>query len=208
MYTTLEPLRRRSAIATHPVLLQSNRESPRRVLIVVDDACTSPDLCASVRAATSNEPIEALVIAPAHGSAATQWYVDEDAARAEATHRLSACAACLTRDGIHTQVQVADPDPVQAIADALHDFPADEILLVTRPQHPSTWLRQNVIDRVRRNFQHPIAHIVMPRTLVSRPAPRRDPPQDTRTTVVRRASPHAEPNEGERKDAKSKSSHI
>ena len=163
----LEQPRRFSSIATQPAQLQSSGKSPRRVLVVVDDACTSPDLCASVRAATRNEPIEALVIAPAHGSAATQWYVDEDAARADATHRLRAFAACLTRDGIHTHVQLADPDPVQAIADALHDFPADEILLITPPQRPSTWLHLNVIDRARRSFQQPIEHVVMPKTPVT-----------------------------------------
>jgi hypothetical protein len=160
----LDERRTSSAIATRPAPFHSNGNAPRRVLVVVDDACTSPDLCASVRAATGNEPIEALVIAPAHCSAATQWYVDEDAARADATHRLHACAACLTRDGIHTRVQVADPDPVQAIADALHDFPADEILIVTAPQRPSTWLHPNVIDRARRSFQQPIEHVVMPTT--------------------------------------------
>ena len=166
--TIFEQPRRSSVISTQPAPLQSSGKSRRRVLVVADDACTSPDLCASVRAATGNEPIEVLVIAPAHGSPATQWYVDEDAARADATHRLRACAACLTRDGIHTHVQLADPDPVQAIADALHHFAADEILLVTAPQRPSTWLHQNVIDRARRSFQQPIEHVVMPKTPVGR----------------------------------------
>jgi hypothetical protein len=56
---------------------------------------------------------------------------------------------------------------VQAIADALHDFPADEILLITPPPRPSTWLHLNVIDRARRSFQQPIKHIVMPKTPVT-----------------------------------------
>jgi hypothetical protein len=153
-----------SPIAAQPTSLRGSGKSSRRVLVVVDGACMAPDLCASVRAATGSQPIEALVIAPAHGSTATQWYVDEDAARADATHRLRACAACLTRDGIHTRVQLADPDPVGAIADALHDFPADEILLVTAPRRPSTWLHPSVIDRARRSFRQPIEHVVMPTT--------------------------------------------
>lgn len=160
----LEEPRTASALAVHPAPLRSSGTSPRRVLVVVDDACTSPDVCASVRAVTGDEPIEALVIAPAHGSTATQWYVDEDAARADATHRLRACAAWLTHDGIDTRVQLADPDPVLAIADALHDFPADEILLVTAPQRPSTWLHPNVIDRARRSFRQRIEHVVTPTT--------------------------------------------
>lgn len=153
-------------IAAQPTSLQGSGKSCRRVLVLVDGACTAPDLCASVRAATGGPPTEALVIAPAHGSAATQWYVDEDAARADATHRLRACAACLTRDGVHTRVQLGDPDPVVAIADALHDFPADEILLVSAAQRPSTWLHPSMIERARRSFRQPIKHAVMPTTPV------------------------------------------
>jgi hypothetical protein len=156
-----------TAVATQPAPSQSSRAT-HRVLVVVDEACTSPGLCSSVRAYTGDDAIEALVIAPAHGSAATQWYVDEDAARAEATHRVRACVACLAQDGIHARVQLADPDPVQAIADALHDFPADQILIITAPQRSSTWFYSNVIDRARRSFQQPIEHVVMPTTPVRR----------------------------------------
>jgi hypothetical protein len=157
-----------NSVAAQHALSNSNRTLHRRVLVVVDAACTSPELCASVRAYTGNDAIEALVIAPAHGSAATQWYVDEDAARADATHRVRACIACLAQDGIRARVQLADPDPVQAIADALHEFPADEILIVTAPPRPSTWLHPNVVDRARRSFQQPIEHLVMPATPVRR----------------------------------------
>ena len=138
--------------------------SRRRVLVVVDQPCTAPELCASVREHVVTDRVDVLVIAPAHGSPDTQWYVDEDAARADATHRLRACVACLAGDGIRASGQLSDPDPVQAIADALYEFPADEILIVTAPQRPSNWLRKNVIDRARRRFDQPIAHVVMPAT--------------------------------------------
>lgn len=134
----------------------------RRVLIVIDEPCTSPALCAGMRAYADDRPLEALVIAPAHESAATQWYVDEDAARADATHRLRGCLACLAREGIHVRGRLGDHDPVQAIGDALHDFAADEILIVTPRRRPSRWLRRSVIDRARRAFPQPIEHIWMP----------------------------------------------
>src|SRR5512142_3573716 len=102
-----------------------------RVLIVIDEPCTSPELCASLRTYADNRPLDALVIAPAHESAATQWYVDDDAARAEATYRLRGCIACLGRDGIRADGQLVDRDPVRASADALPEFRADEMLFVT-----------------------------------------------------------------------------
>ena len=141
---------------------QLRRAHRHRVLVVVDEPCPSPSLCASVREQAAREPIEALVIAPAHGSAATQWYIDDDAARADATQRLRACVSCLASAGIRADGRLADPDPVSAIADALHNFPADEILIVTAPQRPSTWLHKGVIDRARRRFPQPIKHLVLP----------------------------------------------
>lgn len=137
------------------------RVQRHRILVVIDEPCSSAGLCASLRRNAEHESVEALIIAPARGSA-TQWYVDEDAARADATHRLRACVACLAGDGIRANGRLADPDPVQAIADALHDFPADEILIVTAPQRPSKWLHENVIDRVRRRFPQHVEHIVVP----------------------------------------------
>jgi GABA permease len=133
------------------------------VLIVVDEPCTSPELCASVRAYADDRPLEALVIAPAHESAATQWYVDEEAARADATHRLRRCVACLGRDSIRVEGQLGDHDPVHAIGDALYEFAADEILLITSPQRPSHWLRQNVVDRARHTFPQPSTSSCRPR---------------------------------------------
>jgi hypothetical protein len=138
--------------------------SIRRVLVVVDEPCTASELCAGVRAYKGTEPFDAFVIAPAHDKRRAQWYIDEDAARADAIHRLRACISCLHREGIRVDGRLSDPDPVQAIADGLHVFPADEVLFVTAPQRPSTWLHQNVIDRARRSFDLPIRHVVMPLT--------------------------------------------
>lgn len=136
------------------------RAGARRILVVVDDACPAPELCASVREFARDRPVEAFVIAPAHGTTATQWYVDEDAARADATHRLRTCVDCLARDGIRVGGGLSDPDPIHGIADALNEFPADEILLVSAPQRPSRWLRPNVVERARRTFRQPLTHVV------------------------------------------------
>lgn len=142
--------------------IEEGRTATRNLLVVADDVCTAPEVCASVRAHADGRAIEARVLAPAHGTAATQWYVDEDAARADASHRLRTCVACLGHEGIRVTGELGDPDPIQAIADALSRFPADEILLVTAPQRPSRWLRRGVVDRARATFREPITHVVMP----------------------------------------------
>jgi GABA permease len=145
-------------------------DTARRMLVVVDEPCAAPELCANVRTFADDRPIEALLIAPAHESIATQWYVDEDAAHAEAVYRLRGCIACLSRDGVRVRGRLGDPDPILAITDALHDFPADEIVFVTRPQRASRWLRPNVIDRARQTFAQPVEHVAMPAPLQGRTA--------------------------------------
>jgi hypothetical protein len=51
-----------------------SRMAARRVLVVAGDPGTAPELCQSVRAFADGRPFEALVLAPAHRTAATQWY--------------------------------------------------------------------------------------------------------------------------------------
>lgn len=150
------------AIETGQEPSPSSADSSRRVLVVVDEPCTSLERCASIRTDAGSGPTDALVIAPTHGAAATRWYVDEDAARADAAQRLRACVACLAGDGIRAEGRPGDSDPVQAITDALQVYAADEIQLITAPQRPSTWHHQNVIDRARGSFEQPIKHVVMP----------------------------------------------
>jgi deazaflavin-dependent oxidoreductase (nitroreductase family) len=152
------------AIETEQARSPSSPDSSRQVLVVVDEPCTSPELCTSIRNNGGSSPTDALVVAPTHGSAATRWYVDEDAAREDATDRLRACVARLRAEGIRAEGRLGDPDPVQAITDALHVFAADEIQIITAPQRHSTWLHQNVIDRARHSFEQPIKHVVMPTT--------------------------------------------
>lgn len=153
-----------TATAPAPTDTRSPAASCHRVLVVVDQPCTAQDLCARVLAHARDDPIEALVIAPVHGGPESQWLVDEDAARSAATRRLRACVSYLARADVRAGARLGDPDTVQAIADALHEFPADEILLISPPQRPSSRLHQNVIDRVRHRFAQPVTHIVVPST--------------------------------------------
>ena len=72
------------------------------------------------------------VVAPAQLSALQWLATDEDEARAEADARALE-AEWLLADDAAVEGAGGDVDPVQAVEDALRDFPADEILLVARP---------------------------------------------------------------------------
>ena len=50
-----------------------------------------------------------------------------------------------------------------SITDALHLFPADEIVISAGSERDSNWLAKNTVDRARRLFPHPIHHLVVER---------------------------------------------
>jgi len=47
---------------------------------------------------------------------------------------------------------LGDTDPVQAIADALYQFPAEEIVICLEAPERPHWLRKGVVERTRERF--------------------------------------------------------
>jgi hypothetical protein len=84
------------------------------VLVIALDAAGPTDL----------RDAEVLVVAPALNSRLRHWLSDEDGARRRAAERADACVEQLERSGAHASGRVGDPDPMQAIEDALPTFPA------------------------------------------------------------------------------------
>ena len=84
-----------------------------------------------------------------HGVAARQ-------ARARLTQMIDrARAADLICAGM-----IADPDPFNAVMNALQFFRVDDIVISTLPATRSGWLRADLIERVRRATNKPVEHVV------------------------------------------------
>ena len=98
---------------------------------------------------------EVLVVAPAVNSRLRRWLSDDDEARRVAEERLAACVDRLERAGVHASGRVGDADPVQAIADALPTFAADEVVIAAHPVR-SSGLGREVARRARSRFGLPI----------------------------------------------------
>jgi nucleotide-binding universal stress UspA family protein len=92
---------------------------------------------------------EVFVVAPALNSRLRHWLSDEDGARRRAEERLVAYVDRLERAGAHARGSVGDADPVQAIADALVIFAADEIVIAAHPER-SHRLAGDLATRARR----------------------------------------------------------
>lgn len=130
----------------------------RRILFVAHQACGNPALCAEVRA-HAERAADVHVVAPALSSLLHRWTSDDSEDRALAEERLEASIGCLRRHGLRAHGTLGDADPVQAIADALFEFPADEIVIcLEEPERPH-WLRKGAVERARERFQVPIIEI-------------------------------------------------
>ena len=92
--------------------------------------CSSLPSTASTPVQVANADV--LVVAPALNSRLRRWLSDEDGARRKAAERVSAWVDRLQQTGARVQGRVGDADPLQAIADALPTFPADEIVIVAQ----------------------------------------------------------------------------
>jgi nucleotide-binding universal stress UspA family protein len=98
---------------------------------------------------------DVLVVAPAVNSRLRRWLSDDDGARRTAEERLAACVDRLERAGVRASGRVGDADPVQAIADALPTFAADEVVIAAHPARSSA-LARHVAARARSRFGLPI----------------------------------------------------
>jgi hypothetical protein len=102
------------------------------------------------------------VVAPASGVSPLQWLAsDEDAAREEAAQIASEAAQTVGPEAARTETEVGDTDPLQAIEDALRTFPADEVLVVTRPDDDASWLEQDSAEAARERFGVPVTRLTV-----------------------------------------------
>jgi hypothetical protein len=102
---------------------------------------------------------EFLVVAPALNTPIRHWTDEDDRARADARARLDEELTVLADLGIEARGEVGADDPLQAIADALRTFPADEIIVSTHPQGRSNWLEEGIVENARKTFGLPVTHV-------------------------------------------------
>jgi nucleotide-binding universal stress UspA family protein len=118
------------------------------VLIVLLDAASPLDV----------GDAEVLVVAPALNSRLRHWLSDDGAARRNAEKRAAACVDRLERAGVRAHGRVGDADPLQAIADALPTFAADEIVIAAHAER-SNGLVEELASRARDRFALPVLSV-------------------------------------------------
>src|SRR5918996_5974523 len=132
----------------------------KRILVVANETVAGKPLIDAVRARAGGEGADVHGICPQnqprHG-----YVIYDSMVREAAENRLQMTLALLREGGIEAHGEVMDPDPYTAIMDALGEQDYDEIVISTHPETRSGWLREGLVDRVRRAARRPVEHVVV-----------------------------------------------
>jgi DNA-binding LacI/PurR family transcriptional regulator len=132
----------------------------KRILVVANETVAGRPLLDAVKARAGGDDVDIHVISPQnqpkHG-----YVIYDSMVREAAENRLQMTIALLREAGIEANGEVMDPDPYAAVMDALGEHDYDEIVISTHPETRSGWLREGLVDRVRRAARRPVEHVVV-----------------------------------------------
>src|SRR5215212_365299 len=132
---------------------------PRHILVVANETVAGNSLIDALRTRAADGPIRVTVVSPQNEPRAG-FVVYADSRRSSAERRLRQTLDLLHEAGIAARGAVVDPDPLQAIKDAVWEYKPDEVIVSTHPgQLKSSWLRANLIERARKAVDVPVGHV-------------------------------------------------
>ena len=134
----------------------------RRLLVVATAPVDESTLREELGRRSAPEDAEVRVVAPFSELSPLQWLAnEEDDARRSAEERAQSIAAAAEPEASQVEAQVGADDPVQAVEDALREFPADELIVVTRGDEESSFLEKDASGEAFRRFGLPVSHLVV-----------------------------------------------
>jgi hypothetical protein len=132
----------------------------KRILVVANETVAGRPLIEAVKRAADGGEADIHVICPQnqpkHG-----YVIYDSMVRDAAENRLKITLALLREAGVEAHGEVMDPDPYAAVMDALGEQDYDEIIVSTHPETRSGWLREGLVDRLRRASRRPVEHVVV-----------------------------------------------
>jgi predicted deacetylase len=139
--------------------LEKEATAEANVLVVANETVVGDPLLAKIRERAAQGPVSFLIISPQSDATASE--------HPEAERRLRRAMTLLRGDGVEVHGQIAHPDPFTAAMQAVQDERIDEIIVSTFPgDKQSTWLRGDLVNRLRKQTSLPVEHIeVEPETV-------------------------------------------
>jgi hypothetical protein len=135
--------------------LQRDDEGQANVLVVANETVVGEPLLDKIRERAKRGPVSFLIVSPQS---------DDQREHPEADRRLRRALTILRGEGIDVHGQIAHPDPFTAAAHAVQDERVDEIIISTFPgEKTSSWLRGDLVNRVRKQTGLPVEHVEVER---------------------------------------------
>jgi hypothetical protein len=148
----------------HVVVDVKAESDQANVLVVANETIVGPPLLEKIKERARQSPATFLLVAPQ--SDPTQ------SPSPEAERRLRRALAELRGAGIDAHGQIAHPDPYAAAMHAVQDERVDEIIVSTFPgQERSSWLRGDLVERLRKDAKVPVTHVEVPHAAVEAATP-------------------------------------
>jgi hypothetical protein len=130
------------------------RERPANVLVIANETVIGEPLLARIRERAQAGPASFLIVCPQ--SDPTQAH------HPEAERRLRVALSRLRGEGIDVHGQIAHPDPYTAAKHSIEDERTDELIVSTFPgDKGSSWLRGDLVERLRKDTGLPVEHVVV-----------------------------------------------
>lgn len=102
---------------------------------------------------------EVMVVAPALDSRVRFWASDNDDAIARAEDVQQESVERLGEDGVDAVGDTGEADPLLALQDALATFPAEEIVIFTRPEGDQNWAEEDLVEQAQGRFSVPVRQL-------------------------------------------------
>ncbi|MFI4985485.1 MAG: hypothetical protein ACHQAV_05820 [Solirubrobacterales bacterium] len=152
--------RGRLRMAAHEAHPHGASSGTRHVLVIANEVLSGGELRERILG-REEERIEVDILAPVLTSQLHYGVSDIDRELGEARARLESSLTWARKQGIVARGEVGDPSPTTAIEDALRDFGADEVIVVTHPEERETWQERGELERLRRELDVPVTHVAV-----------------------------------------------
>jgi GABA permease len=132
--------------------LEKEARAEANVLVIANETVVGDPLLNKIRERAAKGPASFLIISPQSDATASE--------HPEAERRLRRAMTMLRGEGIEVHGQIAHPDPYTAAMQAVQDERIDEIIVSTFPgEKRSTWLRGDILNRLRKSTGLPVEHV-------------------------------------------------
>jgi hypothetical protein len=135
-------------------------QRPCHILVLANETVAGRSVLDALRSRAAAGPIRVTVVCPQNEPRAG-YVVYEDSRRSSADRRLRRTLDLLHQAGIAARGSVVDPDPLQALKDAVYQYRPDEVIISTHPAERSGWLRGKLVERARKALDVPLEHVVV-----------------------------------------------